>query len=120
VRASTAASGPRSGAAACPSPGPAARILDAEVLPVVHWHQDTFDLPHDASWLARNELFPHQAFRVGERAYGLQFHIEVNRALAEAWREHLPAGVRLLDASLTQIEAVGRGALDAFFDLAAA
>jgi GMP synthase (glutamine-hydrolysing) len=94
--------------------------LDAEVLPVVHWHQDTFDLPHDASWLARSELFPHQAFRIGERAYGLQFHIEVNRALTEAWRERLPAGVTLPPASLAQVETVGRGALDAFFDLAAA
>ena len=29
-------------------------------------------------------LFPHQAFRWGDRAYGFQFHVEVDRALAEA------------------------------------
>jgi len=94
--------------------------LGAETVPVVHWHQDTFDLPEDASWLARSALYPHQAFRVGEHAYGFQFHLEVDRALAAAWREHLPAGVTLPDAALTSTEAVGRSALEAFFDLAAA
>jgi GMP synthase (glutamine-hydrolysing) len=92
----------------------------AEILPVVHWHQDTFDLPDDALWLARSALYPHQAFRVGECAYAFQFHVEVNRELAEAWRAHLPAGVTLADASLAQTEIVGRRALAAFFDLAAA
>jgi GMP synthase (glutamine-hydrolysing) len=94
--------------------------LGADTVPVVHWHQDTFDLPGGASWLARSALYPHQAFRVGERVYGFQFHLEVDRALAAAWREHLPAGVTLPDAALAQTEAVGRGALAAFFDLAAA
>jgi GMP synthase (glutamine-hydrolysing) len=94
--------------------------LGAETVPVVHWHQDTFDLPENASWLARSALYPHQAFRVGERAYGFQFHLEVDRTLAAAWREHLPAGVTLADASLAQTEAIGRDALAAFFDLAAA
>jgi GMP synthase-like glutamine amidotransferase len=57
---------------------------------------------------------------VGERVYGFQFHLEVTHALAAAWLEHLPAGVTLPDASLAQTEAVGRSALAAFFDLAAA
>jgi GMP synthase (glutamine-hydrolysing) len=91
-----------------------------DTVPVVHWHQDTFDLPDGALCLARSALYPHQAFRVGERAYGLQFHVEVNRQLADAWREHLPAGVTLTESSLAQTEAVGRKALDAFFSLAGA
>ena len=89
--------------------------LGLERLPVMHWHQDTFNLPDSALWLARSELYPHQAFRMGERAYGLQFHLEVDRELAFAWREHLPAGVTLDDSSLAEIETVGRGALQAFF-----
>ena len=92
--------------------------LGLETLPVMHWHQDTFDLPDGALWLARSELYPHQAFRVGERAYGLQFHLEVDRELARAWREHLPPGVVLPDASRTQAEAIGRRALETFFSLA--
>lgn len=91
-----------------------------ETVPVVHWHQDTFDLPDGALCLARSALYPHQAFRVGERAYGLQFHVEVNRQLADAWREHLPAGVTLPESSLALTEAVGRPALEAFFSLAGA
>jgi GMP synthase-like glutamine amidotransferase len=91
--------------------------LGVEILPVMHWHQDTFDLPAQALWLARSELYAHQAFRVGKRAYGLQFHLEVDRDLARAWRKHLPAGVTLPDTSLTQLQAVGQRALDGFFDL---
>jgi GMP synthase-like glutamine amidotransferase len=91
--------------------------LGVEILPVMHWHQDTFDLPAQALWLARSELFAHQAFRVGKRAYGLQFHLEVDRELARAWRKHLPTGVTLSDASLTQLQAVGQRALESFFDL---
>lgn len=89
--------------------------LGLEALPVMHWHQDSFDLPDDALWLARSELYPHQAFRLGERAYGLQFHLEVDRHLARAWHEHLPADVTLDDSSLTEIETVGRRVLQAFF-----
>jgi GMP synthase (glutamine-hydrolysing) len=91
--------------------------LGVEILPVMHWHQDTVDLPAQALWLARSELYAHQAFRVGKWTYGLQFHLEVDRDLARAWREHLPAAVTLPDTSLTQVQAVGQKALESFFDL---
>jgi GMP synthase (glutamine-hydrolysing) len=89
----------------------------AEILPVVHWHQDTFDLPDDALWLARSALYPHQAFRVGECAYAFQFHVEVNRELADAWSELWPAET-LDKPSVTELERAGCVALDAFFGLA--
>jgi GMP synthase-like glutamine amidotransferase len=92
--------------------------LGVEILPVMHWHQDTFDLPAQALWLARSELYAHQAFRVGKRAYGLQFHLEVDQDLARAWRKHLPTGVTLADPARLQAETIGRRALDAFFALA--
>ena len=44
-----------------------------------HWHGDIFDLPSDAVSLASSELTEHQAFRYGERVYGLLFHLEVTR-----------------------------------------
>ena len=44
-----------------------------------HWHGDVFDLPGGAVSLARSELTEHQAFRYGERVYGLLFHLEVTR-----------------------------------------
>ncbi len=39
---------------------------------VFQWHQDTFELPDGAMLLATGEDVPHQAFRVGERAWGIQ------------------------------------------------
>ncbi|WP_246675249.1 glutamine amidotransferase [Mesorhizobium sp. B2-3-4] len=40
-----------------------------------HWHG--FELPEGAQRLASSDLFPNQAFRIGDKVYGLQFHAEV-------------------------------------------
>jgi GMP synthase (glutamine-hydrolysing) len=53
-------------------------------LPTLQWHADTFGLPDGAVLLASSPMYPNQAFRVG-RAYGIQFHVEVTRELAEEW-----------------------------------
>lgn len=50
-----------------------------------HWHEDVFELPAGAICLASNETAPNQAFRYGSRAYGLQFHIELNTNLVDIW-----------------------------------
>lgn len=52
---------------------------------VLHWHGDTFDLPAGARRLASTELCANQAFRVGRRAFGLQFHVEVDGETACRW-----------------------------------
>lgn len=85
-------------------------------LPVVHWHSETFDLPRGATLLASSALYPHQAFRVGTRAYGLQFHVEVDRALAAGWREHLPGDVEIGEQAQADVERCGRATLAAFFE----
>lgn len=51
----------------------------------LHWHGDTFDLPPGAALLASTPQYPHQALRWGKVAYGLQFHVETDARLAEAW-----------------------------------
>jgi GMP synthase-like glutamine amidotransferase len=51
----------------------------------VEWHDDTFDIPTGADALARSEGCAHQAFRFGERAYGLQFHPEVSPMMLAEW-----------------------------------
>ena len=55
---------------------------------VFHWHEDIFDLPAESILLASSETTPHQAFRYGPRAYGLQYHIELNKDLFDLWLEH--------------------------------
>jgi GMP synthase (glutamine-hydrolysing) len=83
-------------------------------LPCMHWHEDTFSLPAGSVLLARSELYPHQAFRHGERAYGLQFHVEITPAVAARWRPHLPPGVSMPAVDVAHINAVGRGLIERF------
>lgn len=54
-------------------------------LPVMQWHGDAFDLPTGATLLARSSSCENQAFRVGERAYGLLFHPEVGGPETRDW-----------------------------------
>jgi len=97
-----------------PVTGPEYGGLAQTTIPCVHWHQDTFTLPDGAVHLAASRPFPHQAFRWGDRAYGLQFHVEVDRALADQWVDYLPAGVMLDGPRLVEVETVGRRLLDRF------
>jgi len=52
---------------------------------IFQWHGDTFDMPHGAVALASSPECDNQAFRFGERTYGLQFHLEVDEALIQRW-----------------------------------
>jgi len=52
---------------------------------VFQWHGETFDLPPEAICLAGNRTYPQQAFRFGPRAYGLQFHLELDLELLKSW-----------------------------------
>ena len=54
----------------------------------VEWHDDTFDIPAGAVRLASSTVCVNQAFRYGERAYGLQFHPEVTPDMLASWREN--------------------------------
>ena len=52
---------------------------------VFQWHEDMFEIPQKALWLSESVFCPHQAFRIGPKAYGFQFHVEVDRAMIIAW-----------------------------------
>jgi len=80
-----------------------------------HWHGDTFDLPAGAAHLAASKQYPHQAFRIGDAAYGLQFHVELDPALARDWAAALPAGVALDEKRRAAVELTGRAVLHRFF-----
>jgi GMP synthase (glutamine-hydrolysing) len=55
---------------------------------VIHWHEDAFGLPGGAVRLATSDNTLNQAFRIGRRAYGLQYHIEVTRDIFDTWFSH--------------------------------
>jgi len=52
---------------------------------VFQWHEDTFDVPEGAVLIAEGKGCTNQAFRVGQNAYGLQFHIEVTEDMIQNW-----------------------------------
>src|SRR5205823_11159223 len=49
----------------------------------LQWHGDTFDLPRGAVRLAGSRAYPNQAFRVGETAYGVQYHLRSEEHTSE-------------------------------------
>ena len=54
---------------------------------VFHWHGETFDFPAQAIHLAQSEGCDNQAFRIGDRVFGLQFHLEVTPATVKSLLE---------------------------------
>lgn len=53
--------------------------------PLFQWHEDALDLPDGAVHLASSQACGNQAFRVGDKVYGFQFHLEVDQPLIERW-----------------------------------
>jgi GMP synthase-like glutamine amidotransferase len=55
-------------------------------LPGLQWHEaEVVEPPPDAIVLAENDFSPVQALRVGPRALGVQFHVEVGAATIPKW-----------------------------------
>lgn len=83
---------------------------------VIQWHFDeVVDLPPAATLLVSSPVAPHQAFRVGALAWGIQFHIETTPDIVRTWARndapHLPnvdfdaliARVDAVDADLVEV-----------------
>ena len=66
---------------------PLLRGLPASQL-VFHWHMDVFEIPQGGVRLAFSGNTPNQAFRIGPRAYGLQYHIEVTPGMFNTWCQY--------------------------------
>jgi GMP synthase-like glutamine amidotransferase len=92
-------------------------------LDAFQWHYYTFELPENAVQLAASAA-ARQAYRLGERAWGVQFHPEVDRDMLDTWFEHgkaeLPKPVVEIEAEtarhLETWNAQGRVLCNAFLD----
>ena len=89
------------------------------------WHHYTFGIPDGATELARSELCS-QAFRVGERAWGIQFHAEVTLEMMRAWTiedpDELPVAAEeflaAAEARIADWNDQGRALCGAFLEMA--
>ena len=52
---------------------------------VLHWHGDRILLPNKAVLIASSVRCKEQFFRIGNFAYGLQFHIEITEGMIDKW-----------------------------------
>jgi GMP synthase-like glutamine amidotransferase len=53
----------------------------------LQWHGDTFQIPAGGVHLGRSAAYAHQAFRFGEAAYAVQFHVEVTEEMLAEWNQ---------------------------------
>jgi GMP synthase-like glutamine amidotransferase len=85
------------------------------------WHYYAHGLPAGAVELARSPVCT-QAFRLGDSAWGVQFHPEVTLDQVESWlQEDEPVPATLLEDTRERISAwneLGRKLCDAFVDVA--
>lgn len=107
------------------APAPASDGFLAGEMHVYHWHKEGFELPDGAELLAVGPTFPNQAYRYGDKAYGIQFHPEVTGQVMARWcaeaahmldqpgaqdAERQAAAAKRFDAPMEQW-------LDGFFDI---
>ncbi len=55
-----------------------------------HWHGDRFAIPPGGALTAESVACPHQAFVMGERVVGLQFHLEMTGESVASLIRHCP------------------------------
>jgi GMP synthase (glutamine-hydrolysing) len=87
--------------------------------PALQWHSYAFELPSGAVALATSPVCL-QAFRLGERAWGVQFHPEVDAPILESWLRHPEARGRTFESGpMESWSRLGRGLAARFLALAA-
>jgi GMP synthase (glutamine-hydrolysing) len=85
----------------------------------LQWHSYAFELPPGAVSLATSPVCL-QGYRLGERAWGVQFHPEVDGPTLARWQEHPEACGRRFDlAPMERWNRIGRGLAERFLEVAA-
>lgn len=75
-----------------------------QTLTALQWHYYRFELPGGAIALAESPVCL-QAFRLGELAWGLQFHCEVTREMLHAWIDAVVGREPVGDEALEEMRA---------------
>ena len=79
-----------------------AEFADRET--VFHWHSETFAMPPGSLLLASSQRCRNQAFRYGQKIYGLQFHLEVTPEMIDWMQKDENCGdVRGLEAPIDPV-----------------
>jgi GMP synthase-like glutamine amidotransferase len=74
---------------------------------VVQFHSDAIvQLPPGAELLASAPAYPHQAFRMNRRVYGVQFHIETTPEVVLDWAKADPDVAQLARAGVFEVDAL--------------
>jgi GMP synthase-like glutamine amidotransferase len=85
---------------------------------VVQWHHDEVtELPVGAVLLAASTRYPHQAFRIGDCAWGLQFHIECDTAMVADWAGSNTELLAELGASADEVVRAVDGVMEDIFEV---
>lgn len=68
---------------------------------VFQLHQDTFEIPKSAKHLLYSDECAGQVYRYGAKAYGMQFHLEVDKPMIHRWLK-IADNIQMLAASKGQ------------------
>jgi GMP synthase (glutamine-hydrolysing) len=75
-----------------------------ETFDVMHWHSDMPGIPDGGVLLAKSDGCPRQVFRVGDRIYGFQCHLELTQKLVKEMIEHCPDDLKAGTYIMTERE----------------
>lgn len=58
---------------------------NCNLIHIMEWHFDTFDLPEQAELLITGDNCQNQAYRIRDNIYGFQCHFEVTQSILQGW-----------------------------------
>ena len=82
-------------------------------LTVLHWHGESFDVPPGARPLISGSTYPNQAFRIGDVAWGVQFHLEVTAEAVDGFLRAFAAEAASVPGRAEAVRAATPAALSA-------
>jgi GMP synthase-like glutamine amidotransferase len=82
-------------------------------LTVLHWHGESFEVPPGARPLINGTTYPNQAFRIGDVAWGVQFHLEVTAEAVDRFLQAFAAEAASVPGGAEAVRAATPAALSA-------